>query len=208
MSAVVLRTLAGRAVRQGCSASLRLRDACGPWRDARSAQRGRHGLPCVHGTHACACDGRRRVDRYVSCWVSLIEKSSAKNRDVPGENLVLRCHPVDLKARSADNLELDSIFCISVNYLGGVLPGIRAGAAGRSLLSAQSAGFRRPFFCNYKKHNSFDLRAALHSINFSVCLWITLAVEGKIRSLRQAFALRPLHQQRNPECASRRYSLN
>ena len=97
-------------------------------------------------------------------------KSSAKNRDVPGKNLVLRRRPIHLVARSAENLELDSIFCISVNYLGGVLPGIRAGAAGRSLLSAQSAGFRRPFFAITKNAiRSICAQLYTASISASAC---------------------------------------
>ncbi len=63
-------------------------------------------------------------------------KSSAKNRDVPGIHLVLRCYPVLPAARSAENLELDSIFCISVNHLPEVLAGIPVLPAGRQRYSS------------------------------------------------------------------------
>ena len=77
-------------------------------------------------------------------------KSSAKNRGVPGVHLELRRRPVHLAARSAENLELDSIFCISVNYLQGDCKRWRLMAFGHLVR-------RRRFweFGDYKKTNLF-----------------------------------------------------
>ena len=61
-------------------------------------------------------------------------KSSAKNRGVPGVHLELRRRPVHLAARSAENLELDSIFCISVNHLRGICRDVSQGSAGAWLV--------------------------------------------------------------------------
>lgn len=73
-------------------------------------------------------------------------KSSAKNRGVPGVHLELRRRPVHLAARSAENLELDSIFCISVNYLQGVLSSC---GRGKHAYSLNLQGFRADFQGDY-----------------------------------------------------------